>query len=348
MRARARVLSVMRKFLKDNTLFIAMAIGVLFGFLEEYDLWQWRAPKWVLPSMIFCMLFFTFCKTNPLDLRLHRWHWLLLGFQVVVSIALFLVLNPFSPLLAQGIMICVLMPTATAGPIIAGKLGGSIQSLTSFTLLSSAATAILVPLIFPFVYPEVQMSFLDRFLQLLHHIAPLLLGPFFSAWLIRLSVNAVKRLQNKNERFHLNGIWAQLPFYLWAGTLVILMAQTTVSLFHYEGHWLPIMGLFVGALLTCILQFYVGKKIGEHFPSQAHGEDYCDVLVNPAIASSDPRQITRISAGQALGQKNTTLAVWMAATYLNPVSALAPAAYILWQNLFNSWQLSRAAKGHFV
>jgi len=342
------VLFSMRKFLKDNALFIAMAIGVLFGFLEEYGWWTLRTPRWVLPSLIFCMLFFTFCKTNPLDLRLHRWHWLVLLFQVVVSLALFFAINPFSPLLAQGIMICVLMPTATAGPIIAGKLGGSILSLTSFTLLSSAATAILVPLFFPFVNPEVHMSFLERFLQLLRHMAPLLLGPFFAAWLLRLSYDAVKRIQHKPERFHLSGVVAQLPFYIWAGTLVILMAQTTLSIFHYEGHWLPIMGLSFGALLTCILQFYVGKKIGERFPSQVHGQDYCDVLVNPAIASSDPRQITRISAGQALGQKNTTLAVWMAATYLNPVSALAPAAYILWQNLFNSWQLSRAAKGHKV
>jgi len=36
------------------------------------------------------------------------------------------------------------------------------------------------------------------------------------------------------------------------------------------------------------------------------------------------------------------LAIWMAQTYLAPLSSIAPAAYVLWQNLINSWQLWRA------
>ena len=53
----------------------------------------------------------------------------------------------------------------------------------------------------------------------------------------------------------------------------------------------------------------------------------------------------RISAGQALGQKNTVLAIWMACTYLNPLSSVAPGSYVIWQNLFNSWQLWKKRKG---
>lgn len=349
----------MFKFLKDNALFIAMAMGFVFGGLEICGLWPWIAPAWMLPILIFLMLFFTFCKINPLDLRLHLWHWLALGFQIVVCVSLFYLLRPLDIILAQGVMICVLMPAATAGPIIAGKLGGSIQSITSFTLLSSVATAVIVPVFFPFVNPEIQLPFLTRFLQILQHISPLLIGPFLSAWALRIICNAFFRYQWEKlpadsrpaapEHFVLKGFAAQLPFYVWVFTLVLLMAQMTRNLNTYflqGGPVLPLVGLFVGALLTCMLQFYVGKTLGERFPCVAHGEDYHDVLVNPAIYDPDPRQITRISAGQALGQKNTTLAIWMANTYLNPVSALAPAAYILWQNLFNSWQLSRAAKGH--
>ena len=41
----------------------------------------------------------------------------------------------------------------------------------------------------------------------------------------------------------------------------------------------------------------------------------------------------------ALGQKNTVLAIWMAYTYLNPASAIAPGSYVVWQNIINSWQL---------
>ncbi|MEO4837844.1 transporter, partial [Bacteroides uniformis] len=36
---------------------------------------------------------------------------------------------------------------------------------------------------------------------------------------------------------------------------------------------------------------------------------------------------------------NTVLAIWMAYTYLNPLSSVGPGSYVLWQNLFNSYQL---------
>ena len=49
----------------------------------------------------------------------------------------------------------------------------------------------------------------------------------------------------------------------------------------------------------------------------------------------------KISGAQGLGQKNTVLAIWMAMTYLNPLSSVAPAAYVAWQNTINSWQLYR-------
>jgi len=50
----------------------------------------------------------------------------------------------------------------------------------------------------------------------------------------------------------------------------------------------------------------------------------------------------RIAAGQALGQKNTIFAIWMAQTYLSPLVSIAPAAYVLWQNTINSYQIWKA------
>ena len=47
----------------------------------------------------------------------------------------------------------------------------------------------------------------------------------------------------------------------------------------------------------------------------------------------------RVVGAQGLAQKNTVLAVWMAWTYFDPVSSVAPAAYIAWQNIINSIQL---------
>lgn len=329
-------------FLKTNALGVAMLLGVI-GFP------LFRHLGALLPWLIFFMLFFTFCKINPIDLRLHLWHWLLLAIQLLLSVGIFYLLQPIDLTLAQGMMLCFIMPAATAGPIIAGKLGGSIQSLTSFTMLSNIATAIVVPIFFPLVNPQADMTFWLASWVILKKVTPLLLGPFFAAWLLRLAYDAVQKRKGSEKRFRLSKNWAGVPFYLWAVSLVILMAQITYSLIYDEYDLWVAVAQAVGALIACALQFYLGKKIGERFPSAPHGEDYTD---DSEIKDDESRSMqskysyqTKISAGQAFGQKNTTLGIWMAHTYLNPIAALGAAAYIIWQNAFNAWQLARAAKG---
>lgn len=236
------------------------------------------------------------------------------------------------------------MPTATAAPIIAGKLGGSIQNLTSFTLLSNIATAIIVPLFFPVVNPSAGIEFATAFWMILKKISPLLLGPFFAAWLLRIGYNFYQRKKGSDKTFTLSKKWATMPFYVWVMTLIVLMADLTYTLIHQEYSYWTIGILCVGSIATCLLQFGLGRRIGLRFPATTKGEDYRDVLINPEAANYSMEQVSRITAGQAFGQKNTTLAIWMAQAYLVPVASMAPAAYIIWQNLFNSIQLSRAGK----
>ena len=241
-------------------------------------------------------------------------------------------------------MLCVLMPTASAAAIIAGKLGGSIQNLTSFTLLSNVATAVIVPLFFPVVNPSAGIEFTEAFLMILKRITPLLLCPFLAAWLLRIICNAYHRKRKTGKSFTLSTRWAAMPFYIWIVALVVLMADLSYTLIHQEYSFWTIAILCVGSLATCLLQFGLGKWIGYRFPATTKGEDYRDVLINPEAANYSMEQVSRITAGQAFGQKNTTLAIWMAQAYLVPVASMAPAAYIIWQNLFNSIQLSRAGR----
>ena len=102
--------------------------------------------------------------------------------------------------------------------------------------------------------------------------------------------------------------------------------------------------LLLGSFIACLLQFGLGKLIGYYLPAPSKGTDYQDVLINPAAAPKTMAGVSSITAGQAFGQKNTSLGVWMAQTYLDPMASLGAAAYIIWQNLFNSVQLFIAAK----
>ena len=348
----------LKSIFDSHALWLSMVIGAL--------LYPWLLPlKPILPWLIFFMLFFTFCKVNPLDLRLHKWHWVVLALQIFFALASYAGIYFFTrnKILSQGLMLCFIMPTATAAPIIAGKLGGYDRSRTAFTLLSNFATALLVPAVFPLVNPAADMTFWPAFLLILSRIAPLLLGPFFAAWLLRLSVNYYYRRHNvmtssrnndqssmDNNRqssirqFELPVKLAVIPFYLWVASIIVLSAtvtETTISNFQSQiSNIVILLGLSFAA---CLAQFGLGKLIGYKLPAASKGRDYQDVLINPAAAPKTMAGVSSITAGQAFGQKNTSLGVWMAQTFLDPLSALGAAAYIIWQNTFNSLQLFIAA-----
>ena len=340
-------------FIDRYALIIAMLIGAV-GY-------PWfRHLSWLMPPLICLMLFFTFCKINPLDLRLRKWHGIVLAVQMVLTAVVYYGLLAIGErllamgygltegdiaLVAQGLMVCVIMPTATAAPIIAGKLGGSIQNLTTFSLLSNIATAVIVPAFLPVVHTEAGIEFVAAMLLILRRVTPMLLGPFVAAWLLRLVYEWYYKQKGTPRRFTLSKRWASMPFYLWILLLIVLISQITYTLLTQEYSGWAIVALCVGSLVACLLQFMLGRWIGYRFPATSHGADYQDILINPAAAAYSIAQKSRITAGQAFGQKNTALGIWMAQMYLHPLSSIGPAAYIIWQNLLNSYQLWNAGRG---
>ena len=298
------------------------------------------------------MLFFTFCKVNPPDLRLRRWHLAVLAVQTCLAVGSYyalVCLAPYgsrylqNPLVAQSVMLCFLMPTATAAPIIAGKLGGSIQNLTTFILLDNFSTAVVVPFFFPLVHPLEGMTFAMAVWLIVRKVGPLLVLPFMSAWLLRVAWDRYPRHKREGKTFSLSPQVAQIPFFLWVCTIVILMAQVVYSFVCQPVDGVVLVYICIGAVAGCLLQFFLGRQIGFLLPAGSHGKDYQDVPVNPAAVPTTKRGISRLTAGQAFGQKNTTLAIWMAQTYLLPLSAVGPAVYMIVQNVFISFQLRQAA-----
>lgn len=271
--------------------------------------------SYLTPTLIFVMLFVTFCKVSPSQLRPHRWHLWLLIFQSVscLCMAALLLHAPLSPAgraLAEAAMVCLICPTATAAAVITGKLGGNPSTLTTYTILSNLLTAVAVPLIFPLVEPHEELTFWPAFATILGRVFPLLICPFVCAMAVRAWLPRVLDLVT---RLH------DLAFYLWSVALAIVVAQTIRSVVHSSADAPTLCGIACVGLVTCALQFFLGKQIGGR---------YAD----------------RISGGQALGQKNTVFAIWMAYTYLLPLSSLGPGSYVLWQNTINSWQLWRKRK----
>ena len=310
------------RFLKNWTLPIAMFSGALAYFF--FAKVQWVAPvkplllqmiAFLTPTLIFAQLLLTFCKVELCDLKPRGWHGWLLLFQVVVVLLLTLLLVdcPMPELyreVFEAAMVCFVCPTATAAAVITAKLGGSAATLTTYTLLSNLMAAVAVPLLFPLVEPHEGLTFFLAFLRILRKVFPLLLCPFFLALLLRHFAPVVHQwLMNRHE----------VAFYLWGVALAIVSGQTVRSLVNSEAPVFVMWLIALTGLITCVLQFVLGKRVGQHY-----GE--------------------RLSAGQALGQKNTVLAIWMAYTYLQPLSSVGPGSYVLWQNLINSYQLWKKRK----
>ena len=312
----------MLNFLKNWTLPIAMLAGALGYFL--FANCSFLTPvkpglnlfiSFLVPALIFMQLLLTFCKIEPRELLPSPWHGWLLLFQVVAAsgIAALLIgihMDSLYKEVFEGAMVCLICPTATAAAVITGKLGGSASSLTTYTLLSNLLAAIAVPLLFPLVEPHADLTFLSAFFKILSKVFPLLLFPFFLAMLFRYYLPAVRRFL---LGFH------DLAFYLWGVSLAIVTGQTVRSLVVSDAPVGVEILIALAGSVACAVQFYLGKRIGTRYDD-------------------------RISAGQALGQKNTVLAIWMANTYLDPVSSVGPGSYVLWQNAFNSWQLWKKRK----
>lgn len=294
----------MYKFIKRWMLPLAMLTGI-----AAYPL---LSPLiFLTPFLVFAMLLLTFCKLSPRDIHIRPAHLWLLLIQLTGSIAVYAAICPFNPLVAQGALVCILVPTATAAVVITGMLGGNVAFITTYQLLSNIAVALAAPTIFSLVGTHTQMPFLESFLYICRRIVPVLILPLFLAWLMRSLAPAVHRRLTA-----LQGV----SFYIWSFSLTLVTASTVNSLVNQETHNYTVeFSLAAVSLLICIGQFLLGRRIGRHYGDS-------------------------VSAGQGLGQKNTILAIWMAHAYLNPISSIAPAAYVLWQNLINSLQLWRKDK----
>ena len=278
---------------------LAMLTGALSFRLVGYI-------SFLTPYLIFTMLLLTFCKLSPREMRLHPLHKWLLLIQLVGCVVVYGLVYLYDPVVAQGALICVLAPTATSAAVITGMLGGSVAFLTNYVLLCNIGVAIMAPVLFSFMGSQSEMPFFESFLFICRQVGPLLILPLGFAWSLRAFL---PKLHARILSVH------KLSFYLWAVALTIVTGSTVRFLVEQQDPDYTVeIGLAVVSLVICVGQFLLGRRLGKTY--------------------GDP-----VSSGQGLGQKNTILAIWMAQVYLNPIASIAPAAYVLWQNSINSYQL---------
>lgn len=308
-----KVFSFFRKFALPCSLVLGALGYLIFAnvpFLQP--LGDAVGPRLVelMPVVLFALLYVTFCKIEIKEMKPKAWHFVLqlirtsLALLMVIAICLF-GKNYEAKVILEGAFICFICPTAAAVAVVTEKLGGSIGSLTTYTVIANIFTMIIIPSLFPMVEKGADVSFLYMSMMVFRNVTTVLVVPLLLALLSRKFlprfVDKVKSVKD-------------LGFYMWCFNLTILMGETLRNFLHaIVSGWILALLLIV-PLAVCLVQFAIGKAVGRHWDAS-------------------------ISAGQALGQKNTIVGIWLTLTFLNPLAAVAPGAYVVWQNLVNGWQL---------
>lgn len=308
-----KVFSFFRKFALPCSLVLGALGYLIFAnvpFLQP--LGDAVGPRLVelMPVVLFALLYVTFCKIEIKEMKPKAWHFVLqlirtsLALLMVIAICLF-GKNYETKVILEGAFICFICPTAAAVAVVTEKLGGSIGSLTTYTVIANIFTMIIIPSLFPMVEKGADVSFLYMSMMVFRNVTTVLVVPLLLALLSRKFlprfVDKVKSVKD-------------LGFYMWCFNLTILMGETLRNFLHATvSGWILVLLLIV-PLAVCLVQFAIGKAVGRHWNAS-------------------------ISAGQALGQKNTIVGIWLTLTFLNPLAAVAPGAYVVWQNLVNGWQL---------
>lgn len=264
----------------------------------------------LMPVVLFALLYVTFCKIEIKEMKPKTWHFILQLIRTSLALMMVVLIFEFgsdysTKLILEGAFICFICPTAAAVAVVTEKLGGSIGSLTTYTVIANIFTMVIIPSLFPMVEKGADVSFLMMSAMVFRNVTTVLVVPLLLALLSRrflpIWVDKVKSVKD-------------LGFYMWCFNLTILMGETIRNILHAEVSGVTMLLLLFVPLLVCLIQFAIGKAVGRHFGAS-------------------------ISAGQALGQKNTIVGIWLTLTFLNPLAAVAPGAYVVWQNLVNGWQL---------
>lgn len=284
---------------------LTRTVGILAAIVLGALLPQAHAFAWLIRWFVIVMLFSVFLQTRLSRDSLQRSH----GWLLAANFGIGFVAWGIGALLggrdvALAAFFCGITPTAIAAPVIMSFLGGQVAYVVAAFMLSNLTVAASLPVLLPFVLGHPTP---DAFAQVTRSVAGVFFAPFAAAWLLRTLHPAAMAWPKKlgNVTF---GMWCCSLFLITANASAFLRSQSNLPR-------TAVLEIAVASLLVCAVGFALGRVIGgRQFPREA---------------------------SQSLGQKNTTFTIYLAMTYASPLVALGPTFYVLWHNLWNSWQLHR-------
>lgn len=226
---------------------------------------------------------------------------------ICVAVLAFFLLTKVNNTLALAAFMTAITPTAIATPVVIGLLERRVAYVVAAVLLNNVAIALLIPFLLAWLAGgQVFVSIWE----VLWSVLRVVILPLVLAYLVRYLPRPVQITIKQAKRY---------TFVLWMSALFIVTAKAAHFIYtNVSVPWTLLVQIALVSLIICVINFSLGAVIG--------GQEF------------------RREASQALGQKNLSFTIWLSLTFINPIVALGPTFYVLFHNLYNSFQLYLFAK----
>jgi bile acid:Na+ symporter, BASS family len=255
--------------------------------------------------LVMAMLFVVFLDTRLSRESLRRSHVTLLAANVAMGFAAWgLGWLVGGREVALAAFFAGITPTATAAPVVISFLRGRVEYVITAFLVTNLIIAALLPGLLPLVLGRTTPAVVG---QVLGSVGLVVFAPMGAAWLLR-TVHAPAAQWPRRLRDISFGLWVAALFLVTSNGSHFLRSQPDLSL--------GVLGqIAITTAAVCAANFALGWLVGG-------------------------REFAR-EASQSLGQKNNSFTIYLALAYASPLVALGPTCYVVWHNLWNSWQIHR-------
>ena len=234
-------------------------------------------------------------------------HFIILGLNLTIPLIVFFIIRPINISVASTAFITAIAPTAVATTVIVSLLKGKVDFTAFSLLLTNFSIAIVIPFLLPALISangEITVG--------------LVILPVFSLFAIPFAAAIfIRKLLPKFSSQLLK--FKSFAFYLLVVNIYLGTSKASNFLFNeFDSSYTIILMIALVSLLLCTLNFSLGKMLG--------GKEF------------------RLESGQSLGQKNNGFTIWLALTFVSPLAVIGPIFYVLFQNIYVSWQLHSHSK----
>jgi bile acid:Na+ symporter, BASS family len=263
---------------------------------------QFHALSFLIQYLLMAMLFFAFLDIDLNPGSFQKSVLWVLAANLLIAFLAYWIFSFFDANLAMAAFITGIAPTAIAAPVVVSFIRGRVEYVIASVLLTNIVIALVIPFALPFLLSTAARISVWEVLQpvLITMFVPLIL-----AQLVHFLPSGAQSVIHKGKSF---------SFLIWLFNLFLISAKAVDFLLNgMTGVAGTLLAIAMVSLGICVVNFSLGALIG--------GREYWQ------------------EASQALGQKNNSFVIWIALTFINPMVAMGPAFYVLYHNLYNSFQI---------